>query len=190
MLPRNSRGNFGSFWLSQRRWRRDRSPCQKILWIVDFRNEGTPYRDFDPHTHRNAPVEAQARFSEESRSNLRDWDYCSTAGLHGQARCNSQNLLSVAIDIPVVNCFHAEIVSQATKFLTEDRLHNSPQFVVLPHSEGLGPAFVRDPAACRNIRSASTLKNSDENYFFGLILIRRMRSGGEGACGISQQLRQ
>ena len=120
----------------------------------------------------------------------RDWDYCSTAGLHGQARCNSQNLLSVAIDIPVVNCFHAEIVSQATKFLTEDRLHNSPQFVVLPHSEGLGPAFVRDPAACRNIRSASTLKNSDENYFFGLILIRRMRSGGEGACGISQQLRQ
>ena len=29
-------------------------------------NEGTPYRCFGPHTHRKAPVEAQARFSEES----------------------------------------------------------------------------------------------------------------------------
>ena len=104
ILPRNSRGNFSSFWLSQRRWRRDRSSRQKIVWFLDFRNEGTPYRGFGPHTHRKAPVEAQARFSEESHSNSRDWDYCSTAGLHGQARCNSRNLLSVAIDIPVVNC--------------------------------------------------------------------------------------
>jgi hypothetical protein len=34
--------------------------------FVEFWNEGTPFRDFGPHTHRKAPVEAQARFSEES----------------------------------------------------------------------------------------------------------------------------
>ena len=169
ILPRNSRGNFGSFWLSQRRWRRDRSPRQKIPWIVDLRNEGTPYRDFGPHTHRKAPVEARALFSEESRSNLRDWDYCSTAGLHGQARCNSQNPLSVAIDIPVVNCLCGKIVSQTQKYLPPARSHNSPQLAVLVYCKGLGLAFVRDRSACRNIRSASTLKNSDRNYFFGLI---------------------
>ena len=33
---------------------------------MEFWNEGTPFRCFGPHTHRKAPVEAQARFSEES----------------------------------------------------------------------------------------------------------------------------
>ena len=37
---------------------------------MEFWNEGTPFRCFGPHTHWKAPVEAQARFSEESCDTL------------------------------------------------------------------------------------------------------------------------
>ena len=107
ILPRM--GKFGSSWLSQRRWRRVRSPRpyqRMAIW-----NEGTPFRDFGPHTRRKAPAEARARFSEESCRKSQDWDYCSTAGHYRQARCNSRNLLSVAIALPVVNHLPSKIGS-------------------------------------------------------------------------------
>src|SRR5271169_207931 len=97
-------GNISSFRLSKRRWHRDRSSHQFLHWKVELWNEGTPFRCFGPHTHRKAPVEAQARFSEEScNKNLQDRDYCSTAGRYRQARCNSRNLFSVATTARTVN---------------------------------------------------------------------------------------
>jgi hypothetical protein len=72
---------------------------------MEFRNEGTPFRGFGPHTHRKAPMEAQARFSEESRPSLRDRIKITAAqpAHYRQAKGNSRNLLSVAIRLPAVN---------------------------------------------------------------------------------------
>src|ERR1039457_1028698 len=71
---------------------------------MEFWNEGTPYRCFGPHTHRKAPVEAQARFSEESCDTLsQDLRLLHTAAHYRQAGYNSRNLISVATRLPPVN---------------------------------------------------------------------------------------
>src|SRR5450631_330220 len=73
---------------------------------MEFWNEGTPYRCFGPHTHRKAPVEAQARFSEESCDTLsQDIRLLHTATHYRQAGYNSRNLISVATRLPPVNPF-------------------------------------------------------------------------------------
>jgi hypothetical protein len=73
---------------------------------MEFRNEGTPFRGFGPHTHRKAPMEAQARFSEESCPLQQDRIKITAAqpAHYRQAKGNSRNLVfSVAIRLPAVN---------------------------------------------------------------------------------------
>src|SRR5215813_13755844 len=80
-----------------------------------FRNEGTPFRDFGPHTQQKALLEARARFSEESWLNV--------SGLRllqhnphttGRLKENSRNHLTIAITLPSVNRCSHRIVSPPT----------------------------------------------------------------------------
>src|SRR5208283_2750435 len=83
-------GKIGSIWLSKRRWHRDRPPHPSLHEIVEFWDEGAPFRCFGPHTHRKAPVEARARFSEEScHSNYRIEFTAAQPDNTGRLGCNS-----------------------------------------------------------------------------------------------------
>src|ERR1017187_2174790 len=84
-------------------------PIPVIHAGMECRNEGTPFRCFGPHTHRKAPVEAQARFSEESCDTFsQDIRLLHTATHYRQAGYNSRNLFSVATRFPVVNQIRAK----------------------------------------------------------------------------------
>lgn len=65
MLPqRIARESWFPLRLGLRRWRRvvpQPARCRK----AEIKNEGAPFRCLGLHTHRKAPAEAQARFSED-----------------------------------------------------------------------------------------------------------------------------
>src|SRR5215813_7618424 len=69
-----------------------------------FRNEGTPSRDFGPHTQQKALLEARARFSEESWLNVSGLRLLQhSPHTTGRLRENSRNHLTIAITLPSVN---------------------------------------------------------------------------------------
>jgi hypothetical protein len=96
-------------------------PQNSLSLDAEIANEGVPFRCLGLHTHRNAPAEAQARFSEDPspqqlqkreslgtpdlQTDLQDESYSSTARHYRQARHNSQNPLNISTSSTGVNQF-------------------------------------------------------------------------------------
>ncbi len=158
---------------------------------MEFWNEGTPFRCFGPHTHRKAPVEAQARFSEESCTLFRRIGITAAQPYYRQARCNSRNLFSVAMRLILVNHYRTKNAFLPSLRPRERRFttHRSPWG--LQNSAVAVPCLqlntTSTAATCRFIHQAFTLKNCGSNHLF-TVLQPPAPAGGEGTCGIFRQL--